>query len=101
MEIDDIKQRKIVELQEKLQRQQEEHDNLNQAEAVIMQYFTTEAQERYSNIKVAHSETAMQVIAVVANAVQSGKLRSKIDDNALREILKQLSPKRDIKITRK
>lgn len=104
-EIDDIKRRMTAQFQAQLQqRQQQEAETqqqLAQAEAVVKQYLTTEALERYGNIKAAHPDTAMQVIVMLAQAIQSGQLRQKVDDAMLKKILGQLTKEREITITRR
>lgn len=71
-----------------------------QLEVMVKQAFTKEALERYGNIKTAYPETAVQLLVVLAQALQAGQLTT-IDDNTLKEVLKKITPeKKDIKIKR-
>ena len=68
-------------------------------EALVKQFLSREALLRYGNIKSAHSEKALQVLALLFQAIQKGQLKSKIDDTTFKKILEQLTPKkREIKI---
>ena len=69
-------------------------------ESVVRQKLTREALERYGNFKTAHPEKAMQLVMILAQAIQQQGIES-IDDQQLKELLKRMNPKREIKITRK
>jgi programmed cell death protein 5 len=58
--------------------------------------------ERYGNLKVAHTEKAIRVLAALGQLIQAGQIKSQITDKQFKEILKRLEPeKKDFKITRK
>lgn len=103
--LDTIRQKKTEQLRARMQGQQEayaeEKQQLDQLEATVKQYLTAEAQERYSTIKTAHPEEAVQLLVVIARALQAGQLRGKVDDAALKSLAGRLSSKREITITRK
>jgi len=107
-ELEEIKKKKLEELKktqlEQMQQQTQEQDQLQQQiqqlEIIAKQAFTKEALERYGNLKAAFPEKAVQVLVILAQAIQSGQVKN-IDDNALKGILKKISPeKKDIKIKR-
>ena len=107
-ELDEIRKRKLEELKkqqvESMQQQAQEQEQLQQQiqqlEAIVKQAFTKEALERYGNLKAAFPDRAVQLLVILAQALQSGQI-TKIDDNALKEILKKLTPKKkDFKIKR-
>ena len=104
-ELDQIRQKKIEQLRARVQEQQEqaaeETQQLAQLEAMVKQYLTVEAEERYSTIKTAHPEEAMQLLVVIARALQAGQIRGKVNDAALKNLAARLSQKREITITRK
>ena len=76
-------------------------DGIFVGEAVVKQVFTKDALSRYGNIKAAHPEKAIQVLVVLGQLIQQGKV-NQINDAQLRELLKKLTPeKTDFKITRK
>lgn len=100
-ELEQLRQRRMEEIMAQgIQQQQDEakvRQQINQVETIIKKIFTKEALERYGNVKSAHPETALRVVAVIGQAIQSGKIQS-IDDSQLREILQKVTSKREIKI---
>ena len=107
-ELEEIKKRKLHELrkkqledmQQQAQEQQQLQQQIQQLEIIIKQALTREALERYSNLKTAFPDRAVQLLVILAQAIQSGQI-TKIDDNTLKEILKKLTPeKREFKIKR-
>jgi programmed cell death protein 5 len=107
-ELEEIRKKKLEELKQQqldqLQEQQEEEVKLQQQlqmlESVVRQKLTKKALERYGNIKVAHPEKAVQLLAILGQAIQSQNIE-RIDDDELKEILKRMGEKRETKITRK
>lgn len=103
--IDDIRQRKLEQLRAQARLQQEKgadaEKQFAQLEAAVKQYFTPEALTRYGTVKTAHPEAAMQLIMLLAQALQNGKIQQKIDDMMLKAMLAQLTKTRDIQIIRK
>lgn len=109
-ELDEIKKRKLAELQQKqqealqqqLQEQAQLQQQVEQLESAVKQYFTKEALSRYGNLKTAHPEKAVQLLVILGQAIQQGQLQQKIDDQQLKELLKRLEPeKKDFKIKRR
>ena len=107
-ELDAIRKKKLEELQrlqqERFQQQAQEEmqvqQQIAQLEAIVRQALTKDALVRYGNIKAAHPEKAVQILVILAQAIQSGHIQ-KIDDNTFKEILRKITPKqRDIKIKR-
>ena len=107
-EMEEIRKRKLHELRknqlEKIQQQSQEEQQLqqqiHQLESMVKQVLTREALQRYSNLKTAFPDRAVQLLVILAQAIQSGQI-SKVDDNTLREVLKKLSPeKKEFKIKR-
>lgn len=108
-ELEELKRKKLEELkkqqEEALQNQAEEQAQLqqqiDQLESVVKQIFTKEALSRYGNIKAAHPEKAVQLLVVLGQLIQQGKIKQ-INDSQLKEILKKLTPeKKEFKIKRK
>ena len=107
-ELEEIKKRKLHELrrnqledmQQQAQEQQQLQQQIQQLEIMVKQALTKEALERYSNLKTAFPDRAVQLLVILAQAIQSGQI-TKIDDNTLKELLKRLTPeKREFKIKR-
>ena len=104
-ELDELKKKRMEELQKQALQEQDERaqfeQQVAQLEAVVKSLFTKEALSRYGNLKAAHPEKAVQLLVAVAQMVQSGKIK-KIDDNELKQMLMKLQSKvKQIKITRK
>jgi len=75
---------------------------INALEELVKKNLTKEAVSRYSNIKIAHPELALNLVILLGSLIQQGKIRGTIDDNQLKELLKQItSRKTDFKITKK
>jgi len=72
-----------------------------QKQAIMRQILNPEARERITRLKMAKPEFAEQVEMQLISLAQSGRLKSVLDDNQLKSILAQLTPKkREIKIKR-
>ncbi|MBU1245377.1 MAG: DNA-binding protein [Nanoarchaeota archaeon] len=85
-------------MEEQLKLQQQ----IKQLDESVKQYLTKEAITRYGNLKSAHPELAIQVAAIILQAINSGQIKEKITDDQLKNILKQFQqPKKEFKITRK
>lgn len=100
-ELDELRKNRL----EKLQQQQKQIEEFNQQvetlEMFVKQHLTKEALSRYGNLKSAHPETAVQVLALLAQFIQAGKV-SMIDDEQLKDILQRMQPqKKEFKIIHK
>ncbi|UCD14476.1 MAG: DNA-binding protein [Thermoplasmatales archaeon] len=108
-ELENIKKKKLLELQQQqmLSQKAAEEEARNkefeeQKKAVLRKILTTEARERLGRIKVARPEVAENIENQLIMLAQSGRLKNKINDEQLREILSKLIPrKRDISIKRR
>jgi programmed cell death protein 5 len=98
--LEDLKQTQLNQTQQQPSEEEQLKQQVQQLEALVKQSFTKEALERYGNLKTAYPERTVQLLVVLAQALQSGQLTN-IDDITLKEILKKISPeKKDIKIKR-
>lgn len=71
-------------------------------ENIAKQYMTNEAISRYGNLKSAHPELAIQVIAIIAQGIEMGQIREKVNDEQFKELLMRIQkPKKEFKIQRK
>lgn len=93
-ELDAIRQRKLAEL-----KQQAAQDNLAeqqaaevdaQKEAILRQILTPEARQRLTNIKMVRPQVAEQIEAQLIQLAGSGRLRSRVTDEQLKALLKQI-----------
>ena len=86
-------------MQEELERQQRQK---NQIQMILMQVLEPDARERLNTIKLTKPDFAGAVEQQLVQLAQSGRLKQKITDAQLKELLRQLAPaKRDYSITRR
>ena len=106
-DIEAIRKKKLRELQEQAlsqeelqQEQQQEFDE--QKKQALRAILTDDARERLGRIRAARPELAENLENQLIMLAQSGRLRNKINDEQLRELLAKLLPKkRDITIRRR
>lgn len=104
-DLEELKRRKLLELQRQLQEEALRQEQLRQVEEqkriVLKSILTPEARSRLSNIKMARPEFAAQIEALLIQLAQAGQVKQRITDEQLKEILRRLSAKkRGIKIRR-
>lgn len=104
-ELEELRKKRMQEIQKKAQRQSQEqaqlHQQITQLESIVKTTLTKKAIERYGNVKAANPEKAVQLLAVIGQMLQSGKAK-KINDNELKQMLIMLEPeKKQINIKRK
>jgi len=100
-ELEEIRQRKMQELQNQANEQAQFQQQVSQLETIVKTILTKEALQRYGNIKAAHPEKAVQLLALIGQMMQKGNTR-KITDEELKKMLIMITPKtKQIKITRK
>lgn len=109
-DIDEVRRKKLADLQKKylaqqkreLQQQIRLQQQIELLESIAKQFMTKEAISRYGNLKAAHPDKAIQAIAIIAQAVESGQLKEKLDDESFKKLLQELTPeKREFKFIRK
>ncbi|MBU4503025.1 MAG: hypothetical protein KKA79_10605 [Nanoarchaeota archaeon] len=105
-ELDEIRQKRMEALmqqqQESFKEQVQLQRQVEMLEMIAKQKMTKEAISRYGNLKAAHPEKAIQIIAILAQAIQQGQITEQITDEKLKSMLMQLEPpKKEFKITKK
>jgi programmed cell death protein 5 len=105
-EMDELRRRRMAELQQRIaqeqQRAQAEQQIEVQKQAILRRILTPEARSRLNNLKMVKPEFANQLEIQLIQLVQSGRVKTPITDEQLKEILIRLqSSRRDIKITRR
>ncbi|MDD1655458.1 MAG: DNA-binding protein [Methanomicrobiales archaeon] len=85
-------------MEEELRRQQEADAQIH---LVLMQILEPEARERLNNIRLTKPEFARAIEQQLVLLAQSGRLKQKITDAQLKELLRQIVPaKKDFNIRR-
>jgi programmed cell death protein 5 len=104
-ELDAIRRRKLLALQQKMtdeQRQVQAEQQLEmQKQELLRQILSPEARQRLANLKMVKPEFTEQLELQLIQLAQAGKLQIPLTDGQLRQILIQLqSRKREPKIRR-
>lgn len=104
-ELEALRQKKLQEMQNQALAQNQEiaqvEAQIQQLEQLARTVMDSEAMQRYGTLKTAHPEKAVQALLVLAQLVQSQRLKN-LDDEGFKEILRQLDTgKKDFTITRK
>lgn len=103
-ELERIRQKKLAELQDsvddqKVERAQERLEA--QKQALLRTILTTEARQRLTNIRMVRPEFAEQLELQLIQLAQTGRLKTPINDDQLKDILRRMqSQKRDFTIRR-
>ncbi len=105
-ELEDIKKKKLLELQKQQEMAQLQEEQKKQMEmekaAILRQIMTPKARERLARIKLAYPDIAENVENQLIGLATSGRLDRMIDDETLKMLLKRVIPKkREIKIERR
>jgi programmed cell death protein 5 len=104
-DIEELRRRKMLELQARAAEAQRQEELRRQYEVqkrlALQQILTPEARSRLANIRAAKPEFAEQIELQLIQLAQSGRIASQITDAQLKEILRRVQErKRDIKIRR-
>ncbi|HIH71825.1 MAG: DNA-binding protein [Thermococcales archaeon 44_46] len=107
-DIEEIRKKKLLELQKRLAEQQKEEEERVRQEmeleaqlnAIMKQILTPEARERLARVKLVRPELARQVELILAQLYQAGQITERITDEKLKKILAQIEARtrRDFRI---
>jgi len=109
-DLEEIRRKKMLEFQQRAQQQAMETEAQEQMrqqlemqkKQIMMQILTPEARSRLANLRLTRPEFVEQIELQLIQLAQMGRVRSKITDEQLKELLKRVSgKKREIKISRK
>ncbi len=109
-DIEELRKKRMQELQQQAAAQQastqEQEQARQQLEAqkkqAMLQLLTPEARSRLANLRLTRSEMVEQLELQLIQLAQMGRIKSKITDDQLKELLKNLAgQKREINITRR
>ena len=85
-----------------LEEQKRIQEKILEIESMAKKFMTQEAITRYSTLKSAHQQKALQSIALIAQLGSQNKIKEKITDEQFKDLLMRLEPeKRETKIIRK
>jgi len=104
-ELEEIRRRKLLELQQRLLREQQEAEIRRQAElqkqALLRRILDPKARQRLTNLRMVKPEIVSQLEVQLIQLAQSGRVELPISDDLLKEILIRLQRgKREIRIRR-
>jgi programmed cell death protein 5 len=108
-ELSELRKRRMAQIQQQagdqqaMQAELERQERIkSQMQMVLMSILEPDARERLNTIKLTKPDFAGAVEQQLVQLAQSGRLKNKITDSQLKELLRQLAPKkRDYSITRK
>ena len=105
MNPEEIKQKKLNELQgkyaEQLNEQQKQVELENQIDLLLKSILTEDAKTRIFNVKLVNKELYLKTAQNLIYLFKTGKTQGKINDGELKKLLENLSAKREITIKRK
>ena len=104
-ELEQLRQRRLLELQKQMSQEQQEVEVQRRVEAqkqsMLRRILTPEARQRLTNLKMVRQQFASQIELQLIQIAQQGRINLPITDEQLKEMLRRLQPsKRDIKIRR-
>ena len=104
-ELDEIRRRKLMSMQQRMGDEQKQLQAEKQLEAkkqaLLRQLLSPEARQRLTNLKMVKAEFTEQLELQLIQLAQTGKLPVPLSDSQLKQILLQLqSRKRETKIRR-
>jgi programmed cell death protein 5 len=93
-ELDAIRQRKLAAMREQAAQEQVQEEQMAEAqaqkEAILRQILTPEARSRLTNIRMVKPQFAEQLEMQLIQLAGSGRLRGRVTDEQLKNLLQQL-----------
>jgi programmed cell death protein 5 len=101
--LEELREKKMQELQERGQAQQGDAESQQaaqqqaeaQQEAMLKQHLTDGARQRLNAVEMSKPEFAEQVKRQVLALAQSGRIQDQIDEDQMKDILRELKPDSD------
>ncbi|MFD1563323.1 DNA-binding protein [Haloarchaeobius amylolyticus] len=96
--LEELRQKKMEQLQDRAESQGEggQEAAQQQAEAqknaLLRQYLTDDARKRLNTVKMSKPQFGEQVERQVVTLARSGRIQGKIDDDKMKQLLKELKP---------
>ncbi|MEM3040955.1 MAG: DNA-binding protein [Nitrososphaerota archaeon] len=104
-ELEELRRRRLLEMQQRMSREQQETEDQKrleaQKQALMRRILTPEARQRLTNLKMVKPEFASQLELQLIQIAQQGRVSLPIDDGQLKEILRRLQvDRKEIRIRR-
>ncbi|WP_254766800.1 DNA-binding protein [Salinilacihabitans rarus] len=101
-DLEELRRKKMEELQERAETQGADEEAREaaqqqaeaQKQALLRQYLTDEARKRLNTVKMSKPGFGEQVEQQVVALARSGRIRDKIDDEKMKQLLKELQPEK-------
>ena len=97
--IEELREKKMEQLKEQQQGQGDEEareaakqKQEAQKKAVLRQNLTDEARKRLNTLKMSKPQRGEQIEQQIVSLAQSGRVQEKIDDEKMKQLLKELTP---------
>jgi programmed cell death protein 5 len=95
-ELEELRKEKLEELQEQGKQGETQDAARQQAEAqkkaLLRQHLTDEARKRLNTVKMSREDFGEQVEQQIIALARSGRIQDKIDDEKMKQLLKELKP---------
>ena len=103
-ELEQLRQRRMAQLQQEqnvaINEEAMLQQQIEQIESVVKQKMSKDALQRYGNIKSAHPEKALTLLAILGKGLESGQIKT-VDDKLLKLILLKIQEeKKQFKINK-
>jgi programmed cell death protein 5 len=102
-DIEEIRRKKLEEMKRQEEEEQVRMQQEIQKQVVLKQILDVKARERLTRIKMANPQYAEQIEAVLFQLLQAGKIKSKLTEEAFKQLIRQVfgSQKKDFHIERR
>ncbi len=96
--LEELRQKKMEQLQDRAESQDEASQEAAQQQAeaqknaLLRQYLTDDARKRLNTVKMSKPQFGEQVERQVVSLARSGRIQGKIDDDKMKQLLKELKP---------
>lgn len=95
-ELEELRKEKLEQLQEQGKQGETQDAARQQAEAqkkaLLRQHLTDEARKRLNTVKMSREDFGEQVEQQIIALARSGRIQDKIDDEKMKQLLKELKP---------
>lgn len=95
-ELEELRKEKLEQLQEQGEQGETQDAARQQAEAqkkaLLRQHLTDEARKRLNTVKMSRKDFGEQVEQQIIALARSGRIQDKIDDEKMKQLLKELKP---------